>query len=156
MAFLAGERITAGRLNSEIPSVEDDQYITATGAVSTTSGSYTTLTGDPAAIFVAPRSGKVTLRWGASTANGDSTTLSMMSVEVRQGGTVGSGTVELLSDDLRAVIHEGTLDGTGSFEYTLPNLNEGATYNARVTYKRYAGTGSCSWSRRWISASSAL
>jgi hypothetical protein len=155
MAFLAGERITAGRLNEEIPSVETTSYQGASAGQTTSSTSYTSLSGDPAVTFVAPRSGKVTLRWGATTVCGDATTLSMMSIEVREGGTIGAGTVVLASDDTRAITHEGLEDENGAFEYVLPALNEGATYNARCTYKRFSGVSTCTWARRWISATSA-
>jgi hypothetical protein len=158
MVFLAGEKLTAGRLNTEIPSVEDDEYQQASAAQATSSNTYTSLTGDPAITFVVPRSGKVWLKWGATTICGDATTVSLMSVEVREGGTIGAGTIVIASDDNRAIPHEGLQDENGGFEYLAgvnESLNPGATYNARCTYRRVSGVSTCTFARRWVGATSA-
>lgn len=148
--WLAGEPITAGALNSKIPQLEPDEYATNAGGNTTTSATYTSLTGNPAVVAAASGAGKLRIGWGATCAPG-ATTIALMSVEVREGATLGAGTVVLASSDDRAVIWNSS-EGSGSFEYELEGLNPLAFYNIRTVYKRFSGAGTPNFLRRWIRA----
>lgn len=119
------------------------QHDTQNTSGTTTSTSYTaTLTGGTTCgvAFIAPPSGLVLVHFSASLLNSGAN-FSIMSFEVRTGGSVGSGTVFLAADDSRIVGYVGT--GQLDLGRTLPvsGLTAGSTYNARQMFRVTAGTG---------------
>lgn len=67
--------------------------------VTTTSGTFTTVGGTVVGTsFIVPASGKVQLTWGAEISN-SAGSFSLLSPQIAEGGTVGSGTVIVAADD---------------------------------------------------------
>lgn len=67
--------------------------------ITTTSGTYTTVGGTVVGTtFIVPASGKVQLTWGAEIKN-SAGSFSLLSPQIAEGGTVGSGTVIVAADD---------------------------------------------------------
>lgn len=119
---------------------------------STTSTSFTntlTTTGIRGVAFVAPPSGKVIVHALASGWN-SLAVHSFLSFEVRVGGSVGSGSVHLASDENTA--SEFLLTATDPARHKamglVTGLTAGSTYNACITYRVPSGTGS--YARRHI------
>lgn len=108
----------------------------------TTSSTSFTSTLSPAGIcgvvFVAPPSGKVLVTWRAQLFN-SGVNYTAASFEVRQGSSIGAGTVHLASDDNRSINSTSTAgEGSGASEY-VSGLTPGATYNAFITHRVTAG-----------------
>jgi hypothetical protein len=108
----------------------------------TTSTTYTaTLTGGTACgvTFVAPPSGMVTIFNTVERNNSAGGTYSICGVEVRTGGTIGSGTV------VGTTLLGGTTDdksvfaldyiGRNMVHHTITGLTPGNTYNARQLFR---------------------
>lgn len=148
MVFLAGEKITTARLADEIPNLEDDAGNIATSSNGTTSATYINITGDPSDTFVAPASGRVRVLWGGQCVPGASTA-TLMSCQIRAGGTIGAGTIISDSSDDRSAVWNAT-QGSGGYVLKLSGLTGGATYNARCHYRRAAGAASPTWERRYL------
>lgn len=117
----------------------DSQVTTGT----TASLTYTpTLTGGTACgvTFLAPPSGQVAVFWTCEGNNGANFALS--GVEVRAGGTIGSGVVVGLTmlgtaNDDKSLFHVGDVRGT--VHHVVGGLTPGATYNARSLFRVNAG-----------------
>lgn len=118
-----------------------------TTARTTTSTSYTT-TLSPANIcgvaFVAPTSGSVMLCWKAEQAAGTGSAGSYTAGEVRQGTTVGAGTLVYTASDNDAL---SCLDSVASMfhhagiTHLLTGLTPGANYNVSLAHRMTTGTG---------------
>lgn len=100
-------------------------------------GSYS----DCAVVFDAPASGRVKLSFAARLVN-TGTGGTLVGVETRDGGTIGSGTVVDAVDDQRAVSVYGTDFGRPGADHLLTGLTPGATYNTRLLHRATSGTGS--------------
>lgn len=93
--------------------------------------------------FVAPPSGVVNIMFGGWIGTNGTTQdhYSHMSIEVRTGSTVGSGTSVLAADDEHSVIYRPISDVTGikyaylAMTYRLSGLTPGETYNVRTVFK---------------------
>lgn len=107
---------------------------------STTSTSYTaTLTGStfPGVAFVAPPSGKVTILFAAATYNSAASQDMKTAVQVRTGGTVGSGTIVYAATDSDMILTAQTNgDATRHMSFAeVTGLTAGDTYNAQMLGK---------------------
>jgi hypothetical protein len=130
-----GEKVTATN------TVSDRQDASGT----TTSTSFTaTLTGGTTCgrTFVAPASGAVLIH---NTANGFNTGgAGFCGYEVREGGTIGSGTVFRAAADQYCLVM-----GANSIAMTSTNhltgLTAGSTYNVRQMFRVSASTGTFAW-----------
>lgn len=141
--FYAGQRLTAGALNSVLGESDSDLLPIPGTTASTT---YTaTLTGGAACscVFVAPTSGKVTLHYD-SLAQNSGPNFSYASPQVRAGSTVGSGTVFLAAADENALTHNGTAALRYGGSLQVEGLTAGATYNVQLLHRVTAGTGTYS------------
>jgi hypothetical protein len=133
------------------------QPVEATG--STTNGTYAsgsygnslTTTGIHGVAFIAPPSGKIQIIGRAMGGNNNAGSYTQLDYEVRQGSTVGSGTV-VRTNNNTAGIHQsatasaqGTIVTGGLFSGLIP----GAAYNACLTYAT-GGAGTASYNRRQI------
>jgi hypothetical protein len=134
------------------------QPVEATG--STTNGTYAsgsygnslTTTGIHGVAFIAPPSGKIQIIGRAMGGNNNAGSYTQLDYEVRQGSTVGSGTVVRTTNNNTAGIHQsatasaqGTIVTGGLFS----GLTPGAAYNACLTYAT-GGAGTASYNRRQI------
>ncbi len=120
----------------------------------TTSSTSFTSTLSPANIcgtsFVAPTSGTVLVMLRAQIQN-SGVNYSAAGYEVREGSTVGSGTVFLSSSDERAISTASTAgEGQGMTEY-VSGLTPGATYNVFITHRTTNGASTLTTLRRAIS-----
>lgn len=138
------------------------EIATGTGGASgtTTSTSFVnTLTGVGAAggahgtAFVAPPSGTVFVIGRAVAGRSVAGDYTLMDFEVREGSTVGSGSVFRAADENQAsAIQSGTAGNQGEHCTTgiVTGLIPGAVYNACLTYRITGGSGTGSWNRRHI------
>lgn len=119
-------------------------------APTTTSTSYTQIGTACGTAFVAPSTGKVRFDFFAEmkvTTLGDS---GLVSIEVREGAVVGSGTVVLNPQgDGQLVQNQTTGLVTTSCFHTISGLTPGADYNVRLLCRVSAGT--LTLSRRGVS-----
>lgn len=134
--LLAGTIITG----TDAPASGRDDDTTSQGSI--TSTSYAAGANVCGTTFVAPTTGRVLVIWRAghidnNTAGADT----FLSVEVRQGSSIGSGTVELAAADDWAVQHEGVNEVGFGTAYPVERLTAGSTYNARTMHRVSAGTG---------------
>jgi hypothetical protein len=122
----------------------------ASGSVSTTSASFTNLSGDPGIAFVAPASGRVLVTMGAAFDNTAADTFAMMGFQVRTGTTVGVGTIAYAANDNDTVGILGANDAAAGRTTLVTGLVAGDNYNVQALYKRFAGGGTAFFARRTI------
>jgi hypothetical protein len=105
------------------------------------SGSYTHC----AVVFTAPETGRVIIQWSGGVRNiaSGSSPVAYLSPEVRAGGTVGSGTVVLGSNDARSVRTNlaGSATVRAGAAHLLAGLVPGNSYNARILHRVTSQTG---------------
>lgn len=110
--------------------------------VNTTSTSFVADPGSATAglVFYRPASGKVLVEWASLISNTGANYV-LVGWEIRQGSTVGSGTVSFAATDGRTIEHTGTSPATACsfFEATLPG-NSTSVFNIRLMYRTGAGT----------------
>lgn len=112
----------------------------------TTSTSYTaTLTGGTACglAFVAPASGKVLIHNVCDIKNSGAGYCSC-AIELRTGGTIGSGTVVTSPGFDNNILQTGTAQVRCMVTEPVSGLTAGATYNVRQLYLVQSGTGTFS------------
>jgi len=149
VTFLAGQKLTAAQLNAlVVATIQATSMSTGTDTQitngTTTSVTYTaTLTGGTACgrVFVAPPSGIVLISMMIGMFNSGAN-FTAASFFVRTGGSVGSGTTFLASDDDRGLILAGTNLDQRSGCWTVTGLTPGSTYNVQQNFRVSAGTGS--------------
>lgn len=136
--LLAGEVIQALDTPPMNSDREDGSYTVVNGGfgVGVSSGTYA----DCACTFIAGTTGKVRIDIAARMAN-SSTGQCLVAVEVRQGGTIGSGTIVLAAADQLAITQIGTNGTRTGVAVPLTGLTPGATYNARLLHRVSANTG---------------
>lgn len=113
-------------------------YQIASGFVSTTSTTPVALSGDPGLAFTGPSTGKVLIMAGGRATAG----VCQLMFEIRQGSTIGSGTVVTAAD----------LNASGDFgsrSWLVSGLTSGASYNVRVMYASSNGASN-GWAQRHI------
>lgn len=131
-----GDKIVA------VATVSDRQNTLGT----TTSTTYTaTLTSGTACgvAFVAPPSGAVLIH-NASNMFNSGANHEFCTVQVRTGGSIGSGTIVFTAADQDAIVANGTPADRHGVTILVTGLTEGSTYNAQQLFKTEAGTGSFS------------
>ncbi|MDG4796221.1 hypothetical protein [Micromonospora sp. WMMD1082] len=104
------------------------------------------------ATFVAPASGSVLITFGGLvriTATADETVL--LGMQVRTGGTIGSGTIVQAVSDVATVRHrKPTTSGNSigetqaSYQTQVTGLTGGSTYNVQLLHRVTGGTGTVS------------
>ena len=139
------------QIGSSYATVEGKDSSVTTG--STTASSYTntlTTTGIRGVSFVAPPSGLVLIH-GMATGWNNNNNPSLLSVETRTGGTIGSGSVVLASDDNTASEnHAGVnIPLRHKVMSRVSGLTAGTTYNAALTYRGIGGS-TCFYNRRHV------
>lgn len=130
---------------ADISGATSESTFDATEA-STTSGSFTTVGGTVVGLsFIVPASGKVQLTWGGEISNSVGS-FSLLSPEIAEGGTVGSGTVIVAaSDDYTARADTTVL--VRSTNMRLVTVADGAGFipgklvNVALYHRVGAGTG---------------
>lgn len=101
--------------------------------------------------FIAPASGRVRVEGRATGRHGTVNSYTHLDYEVRQGGTPGSGTLVRASDaDTSSVYFSPVAASQGGLNVggMVTGLTPGDTYNASLTYRVDAGTGT--YLRRYI------
>lgn len=131
---------------SSAGALEESAVETDSGTVTSTTytGARTGTTNVAGCAFIAPTSGKIKISWHAGVSNSSTTAFTLISFEVRQGSTVGSGTVIVTASDNVCIQHSGTTaEESKSTFYPLDagQLVAGTQYNVRLMYRVSAGTG---------------
>lgn len=135
------------------------QPVESTGSAtngSTTSTTYVntlTTTGVHGVAFIAPPSGIVEIIGRASGGSSVVGQYAQLDHEVRQGGTVGSGTVYRATiNDTASVFMSSTSGGQGPLNIVglVSGLTPGALYNASLTYASSSGSSTATFNRRYI------
>lgn len=109
----------------------------------TTSGTYTaTLTGGTACgvVFVAPPSGKVTIFNNSGMLN-SGISYCFCAIQIRTGGSIGSGTLVLTASDDESIYFLGSNDIRHSMSRLMTGLTAGSTYNVQQLFRVTGGTG---------------
>lgn len=127
----------------------------ASGYVTTTSGTYTALTGDPGIAFVAPMSGQIWVAIGSAAVPEGAGTTSRAAFQARTGGTIGSGTIIYTVDDTDSIANGSFANWEGGKESIVTGLTPGTTYNVQMLYRRDGTTAAAGFSRRRISVKDA-
>lgn len=95
-----------------------------------------------ATTFIAPASGIVGIDWSADLRSNAANISAVISPQVRQGGTIGSGTVTLAANDNQsAQSNSQTNNSTMSNFHELTGLTPGSVYNIVLQWKA-SNTGS--------------
>lgn len=141
MTFTAGQKLRASQLNNELgAAVQHDPLDSGT---TTSTGYIQTLTGGTSPVgvaFVAPTSGKVYIHWGAGMFNSGAGS-TFCAPEIRQGATIGSGTIFAGASDNVAIAHAGTAEEKTGRTRLITGLTAGNTYNVVLCYRVSSGTG---------------
>lgn len=119
----------------------------------TTSSTFTntlTTSGIRGVVFISPPSGKVLIH-GAAGGSNNNNNQTFLSFEVRTGGTVGSGTVVLSSNENVASenLNEVNRISRHNVMGIVTGLTAGTTYNAALTYRGIGGSTN-TYNRRHI------
>jgi hypothetical protein len=154
--ILAGQRIRA--LDFAGTAYDQESAVDTTTSTSYVNG---TLHG---VAFVAPTSGSVWIEWGGMLGSNTTTITSppyvYLSIYVRTGSTVASGTDVLISDDTNAILfykHDTNavfLYDAGARAYKLEGLTAGSSYNVITQFRATAATAAVN--DRWVKVSPAF
>jgi hypothetical protein len=135
------------------------QPVEATGSVTngtTTSTAYVnslTTTGIHGVAFIAPPSGKIQVIGRSAGGNATVGFYAQLDWEVRNGSTIGSGTLFRTANNNTAAVHlSSTAGGQGSLNISglLSGLTPGASYNACLTFATSNASNAASFNRRQI------
>ncbi len=134
--LLAGTIVTG----TDAPTMASAQENTSQGSI--TSTSYAAGGNVCGVAFIAPTTGRALVSWRAgSLDNNTGGQDTYLSFELREGSTVGAGTVRVAASDEYAVQHEGVNEiGFGSV-YPVDGLTPGASYNVRTMHRVTGGSG---------------
>lgn len=116
---------------------QPEQWVNST-AENITSATYVAFTNNAEGTFVAPPTGKVYVTVSGRMNLGNSTKYGFTAWELREGSTIGSGTVTLAADDNRAIRVGNTVTTgapnyyQGSYRHLVTGLVAGDTYNIRL------------------------
>lgn len=155
----AGAPLTDQTINDLIdygPNMPAAVHAVDTGVTSgtSTSTSFTnslTTSGIRGIAFVAPPSGKVFVSGTCGGANSTIAKYTLTSFEIRAGASLGAGTVFQASDENTASQLQTAVAanfGQHAIQGLVTGLTPGTTYNACLTYRVDANTGT--WNRRSI------
>jgi hypothetical protein len=131
----AGSPITGTDVPGMVSNTED------TAQTGITSG--TPAAGSPVCgvAFTAPTTGRVLVQFSAFVDNDTAAQVTYVTIEVREGSMVGSGTVVLAASDLNGFYHEGVNQVRGGMFHPVDGLTPGASYNVRLMHRVLGGTG---------------
>jgi hypothetical protein len=115
----------------------DSGTVTSTTFTATRTGAG----GEAGMSFVAPGTGAVVVFWHCGVSDSTAGTFTLVSIEVRTGGTVGSGTVVLAASDNITIQGNATSESSQGTWYPVTGLTAGSTYNVRLMYRVGSGTG---------------
>ncbi|MBT2379036.1 hypothetical protein J7E90_17180 [Streptomyces sp. ISL-111] len=137
--LLAGSRVLALDTPRAVGAAESASFDATSTAYTTTStgGSYA----EVAVVFTSPTTGRVRLSLAARLIN-SGTGGSLITVEVRTGAVIGSGTVVDSAIDATGISHYGATFARAGIAHMLSGLTPGSTYNARLLHRVTGGTGS--------------
>ena len=135
--LLAGSTV----MGLDTPPTESDRgdsSFTATNTVfgvTTTGGTYE----EVAVVFTAPTTGRVAIHTAARMTNSGANG-TLVSPEIREGATIGSGTaVQSVGDGHGVANYTGTFVRAGATTY-VEGLTPGNAYNVRLLHRATAGT----------------
>lgn len=140
MTFLSGQVVTAAELNALVLLSYNNEQLVDTPT--TTSTSYVSIGTTCGTAFVAPASGNVEIKWFTELKNSGAGNVTICTIAVRTGSTVGSGTTVYASSDNNPLCR-GDVTGTvtPSAFHPLTGLTPGANYNVQLEFRVSTGTG---------------
>jgi hypothetical protein len=148
-----GSLLIIGAGNSASAQPVEATGSTANGSIS--SGTFSNSlasTGIHGVAFIAPPSGKIQIIGRAVGRNTTVSQYALLDYEVRQGSSIGSGTLARTTNNNTAGVHQSAVasaQGTVVTGGLLTGLTPGAAYNACLTYAT-GGTGTADFNRRQI------
>ncbi len=116
------------------------RYASENTTLSDAHSTYTALSPTCGIDFIAPPSGLVLINYSATIHGSSATAFGLLAPQVRQGSTVGSGTVIYAASDNDALQVTNTVDMSFGKEIPVPGLTPGAPYNVELLV-RSNGTG---------------
>jgi hypothetical protein len=131
--LLAGTVITG----TDVPEMASDFEGTQDSGITSTAYAQGTLCGTT---FMAPTTGRVMVMWRAKV-DIDTNQATYVSIEVREGSSVGSGTIFLSPSDEYAVGRQNTNNVAFGIFWPVEGLTPGATYNVRLMHRVTGGSG---------------
>lgn len=147
-ALTANGVVNFGAATPESLSGNGTNGTTAATAFTNTLGA----TGIHGVAFIAPPSGAVYVAGRAAAGNNTLNAFSLLDFEVRNGSTIGSGTVVRASVNGNAGVFQSSVANAQGMVVTddiVTGLTPGNTYNVALTYQT-GGTGTSSYNRRHI------
>lgn len=148
--FAAGQPLVASDLNLQDVSNADATLRTTTSTAYTSTLTAPNICG---VAFTAPPSGKVKIHFDVDSANSGNN-FTGTSPEVRQGSTVGSGTVFQAAADSTSVSTGSTTFESQGRMTLVTGLTPGTVYNVALCHRVVAGTGS--FDRREVTVAPSL
>src|SRR5690606_2822805 len=149
--LLAGTKVKA---IDTPPTVSDSQtglftFTSTTYGVSVTSGTYA----DCGVAFVAPTTGRVLVKLAGYVRSSAANSAALVAPVIREGATVGSGTVVVSGSDLNSIQVSGSGSNTDGHrvgaEALIEGLTPGAIYNVRLEH-RVSGSTTGTVTRRTV------
>ncbi len=138
MTFAAGQPLAASDLNMKPESNADSTSRNTTNTSFTTTLSPANICG---VAFTAPPSGKVMLHWESACSNNTGTNTAICAPAIREGSTVGSGTVFLAAADERSIWSTTTTGPRIGASAKVEGLTPGTVYNVALEHRaNSAGT----------------
>lgn len=117
---------------------------TTSGNVTSTAYTNALSAGLTPSVVVRTMTGKLDIHWSCYLVCGTSLGFAYMSWELREGDTVGAGTVIVAADDGRAIINRDNSAGGGDIQvgstWPVDELTPGAYYNIQGMYRTSTGT----------------
>lgn len=145
--------INWGAIGAQCITVEDYQSVLYTS----TSTSYTDVGAVYCGVvFTVPPNGRVALNYGGRMRNGTAGISSFLTLVIREGNTIGSGTTVLAAADDNATDHAAGANQSDRQEvsYLFDTGTPGSVYNAFLMHRAESGTST--FSRRHIMATPVL
>lgn len=91
--------------------------------------------------FIAPVTGRVQVNFRAFLDNTTAGLVTVVSFEMREGSTVGSGTIFRAVDDNTSIARRGTNQVRGGMAVPVEGLTPAAAYNVRLMHRVTGGSG---------------
>lgn len=123
----------------------DATTLTSQGTASTAYVQLATITGQS---FVAPPSGKIMVHWMLALENSLAGGDAVCTFQIRDGSTIGAGTLFMAANDLRAVRKPGIARESRTGIWPVDSLTPGAAYNVELLFRSTSGANTATFLNR--------
>ena len=137
--LLAGTIVNALDVPTTVSNVQDGSFTfnLTTFGIDADTGTYV----DCGVAFTAPTTGRVLVPFKGDLFNDTAAQFTVLSFVIREGSTVGSGTVFLAASDSRAIVNTGTSPVQAGITELVTGLTPGTVYNVRLEHRVGANIG---------------